>query len=554
VIDPTWIATRQAALESQRSNFDTQWQEIAEYVVPHSANFNRKVTPGEQRMQRVFDSTPVMANVRFAAAMQSMMTPATQRWHQLEPVDPWLADNHEVRVYCDELVERLFAARYSPRAQFGQAIGEGFLAFGAFGNSVIEVSERMGEHLIYRAGHPREFYLIENEAGVVDALHRKFIFTARQAVERFGKDALPDEIKRAFEKAPETEFEFVHAVLPVAEARERGYDKPLPAFMRYGSCYLSMTGRKVVREAAYRTFPFAVGRYQTHVGEVYGRGPGDIALPDIKMLNEMMKTIIRAAHKAVDPPLLLPNDGVLQSFATRPNAMNYGAMASNGNALVQALKSGGEIGLGFELIEATRKAINDVFHVSLFTVLVDKPTGMTATEAMIRAQEKGALLAPIGQRAQGELLGGLIMRELDVLEAAGQLPPMPDVLAEAGGHAALRVQFAGPINQAQKAQDGVNLLNFIQTVGGMAEMFPGALDRVDEDEIVTLMADAQGVPDKALRDMKDVLAMRQQKQQQAAAGAAVQAAPLIAGAAKDLAQAQVAATAGPSPLPLPIAA
>lgn len=549
-LDPVWIASRQAALEGQRANFDSLWQEIAEYVVPQSAAFTVQTTPGTKRMDRVFDSTAIMANVRFAAAMQSMMTPATQRWHSLVPSDPALADDHHVRVALDEYVERLFAARYAPRAQFGQAIGECFLSFGAFGNMIMETSERSGESLLYRAIHPSQVYLVENSAGVVDALHRKFNLSARAAMETFGADALPEEIKRAADKAPDTLFEFVHVVMPADEARARGYERKLPPMMRYASCYYSRTGNKVVREAAYRTFPFQIGRYQTHPGEVYGRGPGDIALPDIKMSNEIMKTLIRAAHKAVDPPLLLPQDGMLQAFQTRPNALNWGGMSSNGTRMVDVLPTG-RPDLGYEFLESTRKAINDVFHVSLFTVLVDKPTGMTATEAMIRAQEKGALLAPIGQRAYGEFFGALIMRELDVLDAAGQLPPLPPEVMEAGGLAAMRVEFAGPIHQAQKAQDGVAVANFLQMLASMMQLYPDAPDRVNFDEVVEIMADVQGLPDKALRDMREVMARRAEKAQRADAAAMVQAAPMIGQTAKDLAQAQqLAGTAGAVPLPV----
>lgn len=544
MLDPHWIAARQSEAESARSNFDSLWQDIADFVVPQSAAFTAKQTPGERRGERVFDSTAIMANVRFAAAMQSMLVPSTQKWHSLAPIDLDLEDDHEVRVWCDEVTQRLFALRYSPRAQFGNAIGEGFLSFGAFGNMVIEVSDALGESIIYRAWHPTEFYLFENAAGVIDAVNRKCQWTARQAVQLFGKDVLPEEIRRAAEKSPETPFEFIHMVLPVDEAREHGFERPTPRFMRFASVYYSCTGRKVVREASYRTFPFAVGRYQTHPGEVYGRGPGDTALADIRMLNEMMKTIIRAAHKTVDPPLMLPNDGVLQAFATRPNALNYGAIDSQGRQLVYPLQTGARLDIGIEMVEATRKAVNDVFHVSLFQVLIEKPTGMTATEAMIRAQEKGALLAPIGQRAQGELLGSLIRRELDIMAAANLLPPMPEVLMERGGFAATRVQFTGPIAQAQKAGDGVAIANFAQMVASIIELYPEAPDRVDFDELIGEMADVQGVPDKVLRDMKDVIARREQKAQQSEAAMAVQAAPLIGQAAKDLtaAQAQAAAT------------
>ena len=41
-------------------------------------------------------------------------------------------------------------------------------------------------------------------------------------------------------------------------------------------------------------------------GEVYGRGLGEAVLADVKMLNRMDRTTIRAAEKMADPPLLAP--------------------------------------------------------------------------------------------------------------------------------------------------------------------------------------------------------------------------------------------------------
>ena len=43
------------------------------------------------------------------------------------------------------------------------------------------------------------------------------------------------------------------------------------------------------------------------------------ALSDIKMLNEMSKTDMRAVHKLVDPPILLHDDGILGGGAMTVN-------------------------------------------------------------------------------------------------------------------------------------------------------------------------------------------------------------------------------------------
>jgi hypothetical protein len=46
----------------------------------------------------------------------------------------------------------------------------------------------------------------------------------------------------------------------------------------------------------FRTFPYAVSRYVTRPGQVYGDSPGMLALADTKMLNVMAQTMIQEAQ------------------------------------------------------------------------------------------------------------------------------------------------------------------------------------------------------------------------------------------------------------------
>src|SRR3546814_11589953 len=77
----------------------------------------------------------------------------------------------------------------------------------------------------------------------------------------------------------------------------------------------------LVSESGYQEFPFAVPRWDTSSGEVYGRSPGMIALPDANTLQQMGKTLLVAGHKAVDPPLLVGDDSVLGTPKTFPGGI-----------------------------------------------------------------------------------------------------------------------------------------------------------------------------------------------------------------------------------------
>lgn len=311
--------------------------------------------------------------------------------------------------------------------------------------------------------------------------------------------------------------------------------------MPFASYYVCLDSRDIVEEGGYRTLPYALGRYITTPGEIYGRSPAMLVLPDIKMLNEMKKTIIRSAHLAVSPPLLMQEDGALQAFDLRPNALNFGGVDERGQALVHALKIEGRLDIGMDMLEAQQRVINDAFLVTLFQILVESPN-MTATEAMLRAQEKGALLAPTMGRQQSEMLGPLIERELDILARAGMLPEMPQELIELGGE--VEVEYVSPLNRAQRAEDGVAILRTFEAVAPLAQVDPSVMMAFDLPKAARELAQINGVPAKIIRSEEDIEAAKDQQGMQAEMANLLQAAPIAAETAKTLAETQQIASQG----------
>ena len=59
--------------------------------------------------------------------------------------------------------------------------------------------------------------------------------------------------------------------------------------------------------------PYVVPKMLKASTEIYGRSPAMNALPDVKVLNKMVETALKAAAKQVDPPLLVPDDSMLSN-------------------------------------------------------------------------------------------------------------------------------------------------------------------------------------------------------------------------------------------------
>lgn len=528
----------------RQGNFERVWRDIDERISPSAADFGSDqptLPKGQQRTEKQFDATPGLALDRFKSAIHSLVTPRNQTWHNLKSADESLADDIECQRWFEAVTQIMFHARYA--ANFDTEVQGCYHNGGKYGSFGMFTGEQVGKRLYYRSIPMKQLYFAENEFGVVDLVHRDWHWTARQAHQRWG-DKLPDVIKRAAEKMPDQEFRFLHCVKPRGDIDVTRMDaKGMP----FVSFYVCVETREVIEEGGYRAMPYSVGRYDLLPGEVYGRSPCMTILPDVKMLNEMNRTTIQAAQLAVLPPLLAGKDGILDAIRVTPAAINYGGVDDQGRQMIQPMQLGANLNIGIELMDQKRAVINDALLQTLFQILIDKPN-ITATEAMLRAQEKGQLIGPTGSRIETEFLTPVITRELDLLSMAGQLPPMPQKLLDAGG--LYSIEFDSPLSRAREAEGGVGILRTFEQLAPVAQVDPTVYKRFKMDDISKELARLNGMPSKLLHtddEMEEINAAQQQEIQRQQI---LQAAPVAASAARDLAQAgALASTAEGQQLP-----
>lgn len=523
------LVQRFERMSQDRGTWEAHWEEIAERVLPRtSGSFSGGRTPGEKRTDKMLDATAALGLERFAAAMESMLTPRNGKWHRLRASNRELNKVREVGLWFDDVTDILFQQRYRPKANYASQQHETYIGLGAFGTGALFIDELVGgAGLRYKSCQLAGVYFLENHQGIIDTAYRKFRWTARQAAQKWGVDRLPDKIANVLESAPETEFEFLHAVFPrdnvdPTRADHRG--------MPFASHYIALEEKQLLSEGGYYTFPYAISRYVTAAGELYGRSPAMLALPAIKVLNEEKRTVLKQGHRVVDPVLLAHDDGVLDGFSMKPGAMNYGGVNADGRQLVHTLPTG-NVAVGKDMMDDERAVINDAFLVSLFQILVDSPQ-MTATEVLERAREKGALLSPTMGRQQSEMLGPMIERELDLLARQGLLPEMPDALKEAEGE--FDIEYDSPLSRAQKAEEASGLFRAVEFATNFATVTqdPSAFDHIDIDAAMPDLMAINAVPMRWQRGEKDIQQIRQGRQQQANDQQAIDAMPAVAGMMK----------------------
>ena len=514
------IMARYDRLKTGRQNWETHWQEVADYMQPRKADVTKTRSRGDKRTELIFDSSPIQAVELLAASLHGMLTNPSTPWFTLRFKDNELDQDDEAKLWLESVTEVMYTA--FNRSNFQQEIFELYHDLITFGTAAMFIEEDQDDLLKFSTRHINEIYITENDKGRIDTVYRKFKITARAAIQQFGL-SLSDDAKTKAEKDPFDDVEILHAVYPRQEFDPTKLDREN---MPFESVYLEYKNGNELSVGGFKEFPFVVPRYLKASHEIYGRSPAMTALPDVKMLNEMSKTTIKAAQKQVDPPLLVPDDGFLLPVRTVPGGLNF--YRSGTRDRIEPLNIGANNPLGLNMEEQRRNAIREVFYVN--QLMLQQGPQMTATEVIQRNEEKMRLLGPVLGRLQSELLKPLIDRTIAILLRNNQFAQAPEFLSGQD----VEIEYVSPLAKAQKSTELSSITRAIEILGSLANVAP-VFDYINFDALVKHVADLVGVPQKVLKLQSQVNAEREQAAQQQEQMAEMQQLQQVAKAGGDIA-------------------
>ena len=493
------LLSRFDRLQGQRENWETHWQEVADYMQPRKADVTKRRARGDKRMEQVFDSSPIQAVELLAASLHGMLTNPSTPWFTLRFKDEEIENDDEAKLWLEASTDAMYTA--FNRSNFQQEIFELYHDLITFGTAAMFIEEDDDDIIKFSTRHINEVFIAENDKGRIDTIYRKFKISARAAIQKFG-EAVSADVQTKAKKDPYEEIEILHAVYPRADFNPNKKDK---ANMPFESVYMEFKNGNELSVGGFREFPFVVPRYLKASNEIYGRSPAMTALPDVKMLNEMSKTTIKAAQKQVDPPLLVPDDGFLLPVRTVPGGLNF--YRSGTRDRIEPLNIGANNPLGLNMEQQRRESIRAVFYVN--QLMMQQGPQMTATEVIQRNEEKMRLLGPVLGRLQSELLKPLIDRVFAVLLRNNMLPQAPEFLSGRD----VEIEYVSPLAKAQKSTELQSIMRAVEILGSLANVAP-VFDYVNFDNLVKHLADIVGVPQKILKTQSQVNAERQQQAQQ----------------------------------------
>jgi hypothetical protein len=219
------------------------------------------------------------------------------------------------------------------------------------------------------------------------------------------------------------------------------------------------------------------------------------------MLNEMMKTTIKAAQKIVDPPLQAPDDGFLGPIRTVPGGINYFRRGNTDR--IEPLMTNANIPISLEMMEDLRNRIRAIFFIDQLQLA--RGPEMTATEVMQRTEERMRLMGPILGRMQEEALDTVISRVFEVLEVQGKFPEAPESVKQAD----YSVEYVSPIARAQKQLEANSLQRVMEIMTPFVSMTPELIHRFDADEILKGISEMFGLRPSFLKSNEAVEESRQ---------------------------------------------
>lgn len=522
------IIKRNNELTSLNGNWATYFQDIADYCLPRKANINTVRAKGEKlKFNFLYDSTAIRALKVMAAGFHSNLTNPSSKWFGLKTRDDKLMDYRINQIWFNEVTDIMLSVLNS--SNFDTTMQEFYMDAGAFGTGGILTLEDLKNKVRFSTAPIGKVNLEEDAEGRVIGVYLNFKLTADQAFRKWGEKAGKCVID-TYKDKPQTEFNFLHCVRP---RKDRDVEKEDVLNMEYESVWVNVKEEHIMQESGFFENPFAFGRFYKDPTEVFGFSPAMDVLADIKLVNAMQKTVLRAAMKQADPPMQAPSKGYMLPLNFNPAAMNYRDAKTSADALQPIGVGGGNIPITLEMIQAIQQNIEKGFFVPTFRALSDISKQMTVPEVQRRIAESMVELGPVVGRFTHELLDPVLVRVFNILYRNGYLPEPPTMLQGQD----LDVVYLSPLAKAQRESDMDSISSFLNITAAIAQVKPGVLDKFDEDKTIDIIAQLKGINPLIVRDQKEVDEMREARAKAQAAQAQLMAGEQMAGIYKTGAEA-----------------
>ena len=513
-------------LKQERYTFEADWRAVSDYIIPGRGVLQTYSKPRNRRtVPNTINTIAEDALGVLASGMHAGLTSPSRPWFTLEWQDKKLNDILPLKQWMQHASKQLHA--YLHASNFYPVINSFYIEDCAFGNGCFFIGEDSeSSPFRFELLTVGEYFIQRDHLGQLDTYFRLLFRSARQVVAEFG-DKTPDSIQKMVSNK-EAGIDLINITLIECiykgELMKKPYTRDVYVLNMNGKMSERYDGY-LKREGFFEN-PIITSRWDSIGNDQYGIGPGAKVIPDVKLLQEMERSLLMGVHKQVDPPTIAPSR-MRGTLNTLPGGENY-SMGSN----LDGVKPLYEVRFEHQGVEGTiarvEQRIQRKFYNDLWLTASRDPNASPykAAEVIARDQEKMFRLGPIIERLQYEVFYPLLQRCFNIATRKGLFDPIaPELMKHVGEY---KISIISPLAAAQRgvALQGIN--TFLTGVGQIAQFDQSALDRIDVDAVIDQYADISGAPMEIIRPLEKANEIRKarteaaqaQQQQAQQAGAA----------------------------------
>ena len=500
------IVKRYNSMGDARGNWETSWQECADWCWPTNDNVNTIRTKGvEKPTQRLID-TCIEALYNFASGFFSHMFTPNMIWAKIKHPNPEIMADPDVAHYFEEVSRIIHSVLQG--SNFAQEEFQTLMSIGCFGTNCMAIEEDDKNFVRFRNFTISSVKMDQNHLGEIDTFGREFEYSGKQAVQKFGMEALKkadlDEIIDSARESDEKKYKFIHFVTPRMEydpKSKTSTNKP------WASYYVCDKNKAIVKEGGFDLSPYVASRFTTGNDEIYGRGPMSMVLATARRTNVIYRTMLLSAEQNSTTLVAVPDDDSVKGFKRR--AIDFIKWkTSNPNGIPSVLQTG-DLSTPFEMYKMHEDQIKKMFFNHLFRSLEDY-RNMTATEVNERVTMDLMSLASFVSRYEDEHIEKIINYVYYLCQKKkGMLPEPPVVLDDIAKY---QIDYIGRLGLATKNFETLGAIQTARVFGELGTVDPrfiDAMDYMDHDDMFIRTWFAQSASMSSLKGKQEVDDLRE---------------------------------------------
>lgn len=508
------LISRGDGLFSKRSGLMSLWQEQAENFYCERADFTVTRNLGTDFAAHLTSSYPLLVRRDLGDQISSILRPAGEQWFDITIEREDRLQNADKR-WLERATKTQYRAMYDLHSGFVRSTKECDHDWATFGNGVISAEINWEEMtLLHRCWHLRDVAWVEDYAGRVCEVHRKWTMSPYDMIRKF-RGKVHQKITERVKTEPFCDITCRHVVMESAHY----YDgKRVKA--KYVSLIIDVENKTILEEVQRPHLGYVIPRWKTIAGSQYAFSPATvIALPDARLIQSMALSLLEAGEMSVRPPLITVPDAIredVQYFAggiTKADIENDQQLK---NVLAPILQDRSGINFGLDLLKDTRDMIASAFYINKL-MLPPAEKVMTAYETSQRVREYIRQSSPLFEPLLSNYNGELCEMDFELLMSVGAFGLREEFPQNLRGQN-VRFKFKNPLQEAADQKKGQTLQMGLELTAQAMQLDPNAGAILNapaalRDALSGIGTEADWMYDE---DVSAQMVAERQKQQQAA--------------------------------------